>query len=142
MQHMQSSEVLHLLGNFSGCAGSWDVFRGRWHHTAISGILLWRGDLSRAGWGCFLCVFLLLLRFSVPAGSTILNRTFRIFHRNFVIFVRRLLDVTCVTTRSRSGFFMLRRNPKIRKRERTRKSYAVLSKLYTLTHLCLDCNTN
>ena len=91
---MQTSEFLHLLGHSSGSAGSCDVFRGRWHHTAISGILLLRGVLSRAWWGCFLCVFLLLLRFSVPAASAILNRTFRIFHRNFVIFVRRLLDVT------------------------------------------------
>ena len=91
---MQTSEFLHLLGHSSGSADSWNVFRGRWHHTAISGILQLRGVLSRAGWGCFLCVFLLLLRFSVPAGSAILNRTFRIFNRNFVIFVRLLLDVT------------------------------------------------
>ena len=90
---MQNSEILHLLGHFSGSAGSWDVFRGGWQHTAISRILLWRGVLSRAQW--VLCV-----RFS--ASSTIvgtcrvaiLNRTFRIFHRNFVIFVRRLLDGT------------------------------------------------
>ena len=87
-------EFLHLLGYSSGSTGSWDVLRGRWHHTAISGIFLSRGVLSRAGWGCFLCAFLLLLRFSVPAGSAILNRTFRIFLRNFVTFLRRLPDVT------------------------------------------------
>ena len=57
MQNMQISEFLHLLGHSSGSAGSWDVFRGRWHHTAISGILLLRGVLSRAGWGCFLRFF-------------------------------------------------------------------------------------
>ena len=51
MQNMQTSEFLHLLGHSSGSAGSWDVFRGRWHNTAISGILLWRCVLSRVGWG-------------------------------------------------------------------------------------------
>ena len=96
MQTMQTSEFLHLLGHSSGSAVSWDVFRGRWHRTAISGILMWWGVLSQAGWGCFLCNFWFFLRFSVPAGSAILNRTFRIFHRNFVSFVRRLLDVTLV----------------------------------------------
>ena len=51
MQSMQVSEILHLLGHSSDSAGSWDVFRGRWHNTAISGILLWRCVLSRASWG-------------------------------------------------------------------------------------------
>ena len=90
---MKTSEFLHLLGNSLGSAGSWDVFRGRWHHTTISGIPLLRGVLSRAV-GCFLCVLLLLLRFSVTARSGILNRIHRIFHQNFVIFVHRLLGVT------------------------------------------------
>ena len=57
MQNRQTSEFLHLLGHSSGSAGSWDVFRGRWHHTAFSGILLWRGVLSQAGWGCFFVRF-------------------------------------------------------------------------------------
>ena len=57
MQNMQTSEVLHLLGHSSGSAGSWDVFRGRWHNTAVSGILLWRCVLSRAGWGVSLHYF-------------------------------------------------------------------------------------
>ena len=57
MQNMQTSEFLHLLGHSSGSAGSWDVFRGRWHNTAISGILLWRCVLSRVGWGVFLHYF-------------------------------------------------------------------------------------
>ena len=100
---MQTSEFLHLLSHFSGSAGSWDVFPRRWHHTAILWILLWRGVLSRTGWGCFLCVVLLLLRFSLPAGSAILNRTFRMFHRTCVIFVRRLLDVTSSLGRSLSS---------------------------------------
>ena len=42
MQNMQISEFFNLLGHSSGSAGSWDVFRGRWHHTAISRILLLR----------------------------------------------------------------------------------------------------
>ena len=97
MQKMQTSEFLHLLGHFSGSACSWDVLRGGWHLTAISEIPM--AGCSLSGWmGCFLCVFLLLLRFSVPAGSAILNRTFRIFHRNFVFFVCRLLDVTFIET--------------------------------------------
>ena len=54
---MQTSEFLHLLGHSSGSAGSWDVFRGRWHNTAISGILLWRCVFSRAGWGVSLHCF-------------------------------------------------------------------------------------
>ena len=43
------SAFLHLLGHSLGSAVIWDVFQGRWHRTAISGILLWRGVLSRAG---------------------------------------------------------------------------------------------
>ena len=57
MQNMKTSEFLHLLGHSSGSAGSWDVFRGRWHNTAISGILLWRCVLSRAGRGVLLLYF-------------------------------------------------------------------------------------
>ena len=53
MQTMQTSEFLHLLGHSSVSAVSWDVFRGGWHRTAISGILLRRGVLSRAGGGVF-----------------------------------------------------------------------------------------
>ena len=94
MQKMQISEFLHLLGHSSGSAGSWDVLRGGWHHTAISGDTFMAG-CSLSGWVGVFCVrFLLLLRFSVTSGWTILNRTTRIFHQNFVIFVRRLLDVT------------------------------------------------
>ena len=101
---MQTSEFLHLLGHFSGSPGSWDVFRGRWHHAAIPRILLLRGVLSRAGLVMVFCAFfLLLLRFSVPAEPAILNRTFRKFHRNVVIFVRRLLDVTSSPGRSLSS---------------------------------------
>ena len=51
MQTMQTSEFLPLLDHSSGSAVSWDVFRGGWHCTAISGILLWRVILSRAGGG-------------------------------------------------------------------------------------------
>ena len=68
---MQTSEFLHLLGHSSGSAGSWDVFRGGWHHMAISAILLWRGVLSRAGAGVF------YVRFS--ASSTIFG-TCRVSH--------------------------------------------------------------
>ena len=52
MQNMQTSEFTHLWGRSSGSAVSFDVFRGGWHHPAISGISLWLGVLSRAGWGC------------------------------------------------------------------------------------------
>ena len=73
MQTMQTSEFLHLLGHSSGSAVSWDVFQGGWHCTAISGILLWRGVLSRAGGGVFCSFLCIRLRFSVPARSAILN---------------------------------------------------------------------
>ena len=43
---MQTSEFLHFLGHSLGSAGSWDVFRGEWHHTTVSGILLWQGVRS------------------------------------------------------------------------------------------------
>ena len=76
--------VLLVAGTSSEGDGTTRRFRGYFNG----------GVLSRAGWGCFVCVFLLLLQFSVPAGSSTLNHTFRIFHRSFVIFVRRLLDVT------------------------------------------------
>ena len=57
MQTMQSSEFLHLLVHSMDSAVSWIVFRGRRHYTAISGILLMRGVLSRAGLGDVLCAF-------------------------------------------------------------------------------------
>ena len=71
MQIMQTSEFLHLLGHSSGFAVSWDVFRGGWHRKAISGIILWRGVLSRAGVFCWF--FGIPFRFSVPARSAVLN---------------------------------------------------------------------
>ena len=95
MPNMQTTEFLHLLGHSSGSAGSWDVFRGRSHHPEISGKLLWRGVLSRAGWGLF-CV-------RVSVSSTIFGTCwvghFELHMSNlssgfFVIFVRQLLDVT------------------------------------------------
>ena len=55
MWNMQTFEIRHLWDHSSGSAVTWDVFRGRWHHTAISGISLWWGVLSPAGWGRF-CV--------------------------------------------------------------------------------------
>ena len=101
MQNLQTSEFLNLLGHFSGSAGSYDVFPGRWNHTAISGTLLWRGVFSRTGWGCFCALFCFFtIFFSVPAASAILNRTFRIFHQNFLIFVRRLLELSSAPGRS------------------------------------------
>ena len=73
MQTMQTSEFLHRLGHSSGSAVSWDVFRGGWHRTAILGILLWRVFSLTVGGGVFLFFFRILLRFSVPARSAILN---------------------------------------------------------------------
>ena len=101
---MQPSEFLHFLGYSSGSTGSWDVFRGRWHHTAISGILLLRGVLSRAGWGCFLR-FLLLLRFPYLPGRP--SRMSLFDAANFEIFIEifkhRLPDVTFSSGRSLSS---------------------------------------
>ena len=94
MQTMQTSEFLPLLGHSSGSAVSWDVFRGGWHRTAISGILLWLGVV---------CLFCLPACFQVPARSALLiysicYRTFSNFFRNFEIFVRRLPDVSYIAT--------------------------------------------
>ena len=86
MQNMQTSEFFHLLGHSSGSAGSWDVFRGRWHNTAISGKLLWQCVLSRAGWGCLCNIFHHLFQFQVPVRSAILIPKFcyGTIHRIFV----------------------------------------------------------
>ena len=43
--------------------------------------------------------------------------------------------VVTVTTRSRSGFHLLRRNTAIHARKGTRQSYATLSKLYLMPYL-------
>ena len=73
MQTMQTSEFLYLLGHSSGSAVSWDVFRGGWHRTVFSGILLWRGVLSQARVGVF-SVFSVFL----PAFKYLPGRPFRI----------------------------------------------------------------
>ena len=103
MQNMQTSEFLHLLGHSSGFAGSWDVFRGRWHNTAISGILLWRCVLSRAGWGDVSVLFsIILFNFKYLSGRPSWLRNFAIAH--FIEFLwRLLLDVTSSPGRSLSS---------------------------------------
>ena len=97
MQNMQTSEFLHLLGHFrvslvtrtsSKGDGTTRQFRGYFYGGVFS---------VRLAGGCVGCRFPLFhhhFQFPVPVRSAILNRTFRIFHRNFVNFVRRLLDVT------------------------------------------------
>ena len=100
---MQTSEFLNFLGHSSGSAVSWNVFRGGWHRTAISGILIWLGVLSRAGGVWFSVFFCLPACF--PARSTVLiysicYRTISKFFRNFEVFVRRLPDGTSSPGRS------------------------------------------
>ena len=94
---MQTSEFLHLLGHSSGSAGSWDVFRGRWHNTAISGILIWRCVLSRAGWRVSLHYF--PSSFSISSTCQVghldleILLSHRTFHRIFVTsFAGRYID--------------------------------------------------
>ena len=85
MQNTRTSESLHLWGHSTGSAVSWDVFRGLWHCTTISGKFLWRGVLARA-----LVYFLCLPAcFQVPARSatliySICYRTLSKTLRNFV----------------------------------------------------------
>ena len=83
MQNMQTSEFIHLLGNSSGSAVSWDVYR--WHRTAISGILLWRGVLSRTGGGGVLLFFVFLLDFLYMPGRHFWMTSFAIAHFEFFI---------------------------------------------------------
>ena len=77
----QCQLVLDLLGGTCKMCKllSFFIFRAIHRVPLVAGTsLLWRGSLSRDGRGCFVCVFLLLLRFLVPAASAILNRTIRI----------------------------------------------------------------
>ena len=101
-QNMRTSEFLHLLGHSSGSAGSWDVFRGRWHNTAISGILLWQCVLSRVGWGWFALFSIILFDFQYLSGRPSWFRNFAIAH--FIEFLwRLLLDVTKIEDLLKSG---------------------------------------
>ena len=72
MQNMQFPEFPHLLGHFSGSAVIWGVFREERHHTAISGINLWRGVLSRAGVGAALPFFKSVLRFGTSRSAILI----------------------------------------------------------------------
>ena len=86
MQNMQTSEFLHLLGHSSGSAGSWDVFRGRWHNTTVSGILRWRCVLSRAGWGVSFFYF--------PSSFSILS-TCQVGHLDLEILLSHISSNFC-----------------------------------------------
>ena len=98
MQNMQTSGFLHLLDHSSVSAVSWDVFRGEWHRTEISGIHLWRSVLSRTRVGVFLS-FLSSCLFSSTCQVGHLDLFFLISH-SFKFLFRWVLVVTSSPGRS------------------------------------------
>ena len=106
MQNMQTSEFLHLLGPSSVSAVSWDVFRGGWHRTAISGILLWQGGLSRAGdGGCYVGLFVFLCNFLYLPGRPFRIDLFDIPH--FLNFNEILFRLPDVANRSKNVYWII-----------------------------------
>ena len=102
MQNIQTSEFLHILGHFrvplvtetsSKGDGATRQFRGYFYGGVFS------LGLGGGVWGLF-PLFHHPFQFPVPVRSAILNRAFRIFHRNFVNFVRRVLDITLIPSGS------------------------------------------
>ena len=101
MQTFQTSEFLHRLSHFSGSGGSWDFFHWRWHPTAISGILLCSDVLSRPSWGCFLCLFLLLLLFPYLLGRPSWMCSFDTAFSNFR---SKFRNIDCLTLQCYGSF--------------------------------------
>ena len=74
---MQTCEFSHVWDHSSGSAVSWDVFRGVWHRTAISGTSLWRDVFFRGGWAVGVaCVGFL--------SSRLIRSTCQVGHFSFV----------------------------------------------------------